>query len=192
MAGKSKPIIWNITWKETAGKCVGGIIRQGRGDVPPSIQNKLLKNLGEVFLITRVTESPLHTPLFKLSLYIPAVVNQLLFPALLQVFQTAPSRELHPSGQFTQPDQQRLMIVQMAVSLNMVGSSNKELGNKIDTQIQFSGELCSFSWFLTWINLLLPANYSQSDTVIKNLALFLETGGIFNVRIVLPRPVLDQ
>lgn len=46
----------------------------------------------------RATESPLHTPLFKLSLHIPPVVNQLLFAALLQVFQTAPPPELHPSS----------------------------------------------------------------------------------------------
>lgn len=83
MARKSKLIIWNLTWKETAEKCVGGISRQGRGDVPLSIQNKLLRNLTGVFLIMRATEFPLHTPLFKLSLHIPPVVNQLLFAALL-------------------------------------------------------------------------------------------------------------
>lgn len=97
MVGKSKPIIWNLIWKETAEKCVGGISSQGRGDIPLSIQNKLLRNLTGVFLITRATESPLHTPLFKLSLHIPPAVNQLLFPALLQVSQTAPPPELHPS-----------------------------------------------------------------------------------------------
>lgn len=97
MVGKSKPIIWNLIWKETAKKCVGGKSSQDCGDIPLSIQNKLLRNLTRVFLITRVTESPLHTPLFKLSLHIPPAVNQLLFPALLQVFQTAPPPELHPS-----------------------------------------------------------------------------------------------
>lgn len=69
MAGKLKPIIWNLAWKETAEKCVGGISREGRADVPLSIAKELLRNWTGVFLITGATESPLHTPQFKLSAY---------------------------------------------------------------------------------------------------------------------------
>lgn len=120
---------------------------------------------------------PLNPHCTHLCLNSRCIFHQRLISCFSQLSCRSSKQHLHRScihrqGQFTQPDRQRL-IVQTAVSLNMVGSSNKQLGNKRNTQIQFSAvELCSFSWFLTWINLLLPANYSQSARVKKKIGLF--------------------